>query len=180
MKDQFPNEKWKAIEIKNLEASEKYEVSNYGRVKSFKVDKEEGRIIKGTTAQGHKVISVQLKKGKFQTVYIYKLVAEYFVTKRTEATDAVIHLDYDKENNHFKNLKWVTKKQFDDHQKENPNKPQRVITNSKLTVAKVKQIKKILLKDNVKLYQVAAKFGITHTQLNRIRSGENWGYVTID
>jgi hypothetical protein len=27
---------------------------------------------------------------------------------------------------------------------------------------------------------IAKQFGITHTQLNRIRSGENWGYVTID
>jgi hypothetical protein len=27
---------------------------------------------------------------------------------------------------------------------------------------------------------IAKQFGITHTQLNRIRSGENWGYVKID
>jgi len=30
------------------------------------------------------------------------------------------------------------------------------------------------------LYKIAREFGITHTQLNRIRKGENWGHVTID
>ena len=27
---------------------------------------------------------------------------------------------------------------------------------------------------------IAKQFGITHTQLNRIRSGENWGYVVVE
>jgi hypothetical protein len=27
---------------------------------------------------------------------------------------------------------------------------------------------------------IAKQFGITHTQLNRIRSGENWGYVKAE
>ncbi|HEX8546062.1 MAG TPA: NUMOD4 domain-containing protein [Cytophagaceae bacterium] len=180
MKDKFPNEKWKKIEIKNLAPHEKYEISNYGRIKSFKVYKDDGLVIKGAAIQGYRILSVRLKNEKFKTIYIHKLVAEYFCAKRNEDSIFVIHVDYKKDNNYYKNLKWTTKKQMELHQKENPSRPYRMITNSKLTEAKVKQIKKILLKDNIKLYQVAAKFGITHTQLNRIRSGENWGYVTLD
>jgi DNA-binding Xre family transcriptional regulator len=41
-------------------------------------------------------------------------------------------------------------------------------------------IKKMLQHDNTRLKMIAKQFGITHTQLNRIRSGENWSYVKID
>ena len=57
----------------------------------------------------------------------------------------------------------------------------RKITNAKLDETKVKLIKKILQRDNkTRLKMIAKRFGISHTQLNRIRSGENWGHVTID
>jgi len=37
-----------------------------------------------------------------------------------------------------------------------------------------------LKRGKTKLYKIAKEFGITHTQLNRIRSGENWGHIKID
>jgi DNA-binding Xre family transcriptional regulator len=33
----------------------------------------------------------------------------------------------------------------------------------------------MLRSDKNRLKMIAKQFGITHTQLNRIRSGENWG-----
>ncbi len=41
-------------------------------------------------------------------------------------------------------------------------------------------IKKLLKNEKNRLKMIAKQFGITHTQLNRIRSGENWKHVTID
>ena len=38
------------------------------------------------------------------------------------------------------------------------------------------KIKKLILV----LQLIAKRFGISHTQLNRIRSGENWGHVKAD
>lgn len=52
--------------------------------------------------------------------------------------------------------------------------------NYKLTESKVRIIKKLLKNDNNRLKMIAKQFGITHTQLNRIRSGENWKHVTIE
>jgi transcriptional regulator with PAS, ATPase and Fis domain len=70
------------------------------------------------------------------------------------------------------------------HNKLNPaviNKPiPKRTKNYKLTETKVIMIKKMLQHDNTRLKMIAKQFGITHTQLNRIRSGENWGYVKID
>jgi hypothetical protein len=45
----------------------------------------------------------------------------------------------------------------------------------------VKVIKKMLQSENrTRLRVIAKRFGISHTQLNRIRSGENWGSVQPD
>ncbi|MFT4033894.1 MAG: hypothetical protein QM669_15880, partial [Siphonobacter sp.] len=52
--------------------------------------------------------------------------------------------------------------------------------NYKLTESKVLMIKKMLKSDKNRLKMIAKQFGITHTQLNRIRSGENWGHVKVE
>jgi predicted transcriptional regulator len=54
------------------------------------------------------------------------------------------------------------------------------VTGYKLTESDVKVIKKMLKNEKTRFSQIARQFGITHTQLNRIRKGQNWGHVTID
>jgi hypothetical protein len=107
-------------------------------------------------------------------------VAEAFISRESQLQDYVIHLDYDKQHNHFNNLRWVTKETMFAHHKLNPNyasNRKRRITNSKLTEDDVLRLKQKLQKTSLPLYKIAEEFGITHTQLNRIRSGENWGHV---
>jgi len=53
-------------------------------------------------------------------------------------------------------------------------------SNYKLTESKVRIIKKMVVAKKTRLKTIAKQFGITHTQLNRIRSGENWKNVTIE
>lgn len=171
------------IDLPNIENPPRYEVSNFGRLQSYQNNKE-GKLIKGSVIQGYKSLNVRLPKGKSFNRYIHKLVAQAFVDKPDEEHKYVIHLDFDKKNNHFGNLKWATKDQMVDHNRVNPavvNKriPTRT-KNYKLTETKVRVIKKMLLSESTRLKMIARQFGITHTQLNRIRSGENWGNVTID
>jgi hypothetical protein len=178
-------EKWipVAIEVENVENPPHYEVSNFGRLKSFQ-NNDKGEIIKGSVIQGYKSLNIRLPKGKSFNRYVHKLVAESFVKKPSIDHKYVIHLDFDKLSNHFENLKWVTKDEMVEHNRENPAVINKLIPkrtkNYKLTETKVKMIKKMLLHDNTRLKMIAKQFGITHTQLNRIRSGENWGYVKID
>lgn len=178
-------EKWTpiVIDVEGVEKPPRYEVSNFGRLKSFQ-NNEKGEIIKGSVIQGYKSLNIRLPKGKSFNRYVHKLVAETFVEKPSLDHKFVIHLDFDKMSNHFENLKWVTKDEMVAHNKLNPaviNKPiPRRTKNYKLTETKVRMIKKMLQHDNTRLKMIAKQFGITHTQLNRIRSGENWGYVKID
>jgi hypothetical protein len=178
-------EKWVSviIDVEGVEKPPRYQVSNFGRLKSLQ-SSEKGAIIKGSVIQGYRSLNVRLPKGKSFNRYIHKLVAETFVKKPSIEHKFVIHLDFDKMSNHFENLKWVTKEEMIDHNRLNPavlNKsiPKRT-KNYKLTETKVIMIKKMLQKDNTRLKMIAKQFGITHTQLNRIRSGENWGYVKTD
>ncbi len=186
------NEKWTTIPFEDLENPPRYDVSNYGRLRSFQsVSREErdsprlvsgGKLIKGSVIQGYRSLNIRAE-GKTINRYVHKLVAEYYVVRKRADQIFVIHLDHDKQNNFVDNLLWVTKDEMVAHNRENPNVKNRPTirgtSNYKLTETKVRIIKKLLLNDKNRLKMIAKQFGITHTQLNRIRSGENWRHVTL-
>ena len=177
------NEKWATINFEGVENPPRYEVSNYGRLKSFQNDLKDGTLINGSTIQGYRSLNIRTG-GKTINRYFHKLIAELFLNRENLEQKYVIHLDHDKKNNHFQNLKWVTKDEMIEHNRTSPNILNREIPrrtrNYKLTESKVKMIKKLLKNEKNRLKMIAKQFGITHTQLNRIRSGENWKHVTID
>jgi hypothetical protein len=176
------SEKWRRIDI-DVENPPNYQVSNYGRLKSFQ-NGTDGKLLKGSVIQGYRSLNIRLPKGKSFNRYIHKLVAEYFVEKPNELHCFVIHKDYDKHNNVEENLAWVTKEEMIEHNRKNPNvinRPRPAKSkNYKLNESKVKMIKKLLKSDSTRLKMIAKQFGITHTQLNRIRNGENWAHVRIE
>jgi len=173
-------EMWRPLVIEGIDNTEKYDISNYGRIKSYKLNKEQGSIIKGSNLKGYKILNIKLNSQKRTTKYIHKLVAETFIPRDNAHQIYVIHLDFDKSNNHVDNLKWVTKETMFAHQKINPNYKRGTINYSKLSETDVIRLKKKLKRGKNKLYKLAKEFGITHTQLNRIRKGENWGHVHVD
>ncbi|MDA3954833.1 MAG: NUMOD4 domain-containing protein [Bacteroidales bacterium] len=173
-------ESWLPLDIVGMSKNENYSISNFGRIKSYKVNKVDGIIINGSTLKGYKILNIKLDNGKRTTKYTHKLVAESFIPKEDNLQQYVIHLDFDKNNNHTGNLKWVTSETMYAHQKINPNYKRGAIHYSKLTETDVIRLKKKLKRGKNKLYKLAKEFGITHTQLNRIRKGENWGHVIID
>ena len=179
----FWNEKWIRIPFDPIENPPHYEVSTYGRIRSFQSANPEGAIIKGSVIQGYRSLNIRVG-GKNINRYVHKLVADYFIQRIDDLHCFVIHLDHDKHNNYHQNLQWATKEMMVEHNRTNPNivRPEipRRTSNYKLTESKVKIIKKLLRNDKNRLKMIAKQFGITHTQLNRIRSGENWKHVTIE
>lgn len=189
----FWNEKWAPILFEGIENPPRYEVSNYGRLRSFQfspatrpqpeANNSTSKLIKGSTIQGYRSLNIR-SEGKMLNRYVHKLVAELFIDRGQPDQTFVIHLDHDKLNNHYRNLSWVTKNEMIEHNRQNPYLQNRTLPrqtrNYKLTESKVKIIKKLLLNDKNRLKMIAKQFGITHTQLNRIRSGENWKHVTIE
>ncbi|GAB3785877.1 hypothetical protein GCM10028818_48260 [Spirosoma horti] len=189
----FWNEKWVVIVFEGIENPPHYEVSNYGRLRSFQsatatrsgtsTSPTASKFIKGSVIQGYRSLNIR-SGGKTLNRYVHKLVAEHFSKREQPEQTFVIHLDHDKQNNYHQNLRWVTKEEMIEHNRNNPSLKNRQLPrqtrNYKLTESKVRIIKKLLLNEKNRLKMIAKQFGITHTQLNRIRSGENWKHVKID
>jgi len=181
-------EVWKKLDFEGLKPDEKYEISNYGRLRHWYPKLNDWKIMKQSTVRGYKYFmwfkSVDGWDNKIKKI-VHRLVAEAFCEKEDEDFDFVIHLDHDKANNYYKNLKWVTRMQMTEHNQSNPRvmashaARKGRINNSKLTEADVIRLKRKIKRGKVRLYKLAEEFGITHTQLNRIRKGQNWAHVKL-
>lgn len=191
--ENFWNEEWKPFRLGGMREDVIYEVSSYGRVRHFNKKKDDWQYLSTINqfkdGSGFEYVNnFKREKGvtKRVTESIHRLVAKAYCKQPSEQHKYVIHKDYNKKNNYFENLKWVTQHELNMHNNENPKvKFARAnrkgnITHSKLTETDVIRLKKKLRRSNNPLYKIAREFGITHTQLNRIRKGENWGHVKID
>lgn len=174
----YIGEQWKTVSIDNMSIEESHQVSNFGRLKSNK-NNTGFKIVNPSKIKGYPIINIKLNTGKRTTRYLHKLIAASFIKKTNPSQDYVIHIDFNKENNHINNLKWVDRKALFEHQAKNPNYKKGVVRYSKLTETDVIRLKKKLKRGKNPLYKIAKEFGITHTQLNRIRSGENWGHIKV-
>jgi len=177
------NEEWKPLEVNFDELTGMLHISTHGRMKRIEANGDE-KLIRKSSVNGYPTYSLRDKERKTRTKYIHKLVAENFLPKPSDAHKFVIHIDFDKENNYTSNLRWATKSDIEAHQAINPNwlATKGKVRYAKLTEAKVRLIKKKIADPNRKtrLKMIAKQFGISEMQLYRIKTGENWGHITID
>lgn len=103
---------WK--DIKGYEG--KYEISNFGRVKSHvKIGTPTYYKTPILSTPGYYTVCLS-KDGKVSySVGIHRLVAEAFVENTDKTKTEVNHKDGDKLNNYYENLEWVTRKENNEH-----------------------------------------------------------------
>lgn len=172
------NEQWKEYFEEGWLETDRYLISNYGRIKRRKYGSEEFTLNKGSILNGYTTISGRRASDK-KTVnrYLHKVIGDLFL-RRLEKQDYVIHLDYNKLNNKANNLRWATGEEKNAHLKKDPARINRK-TNTKLTETQVIRLKRILNDPNRKtrLKLIAKQFGVSEMQLHRIKTGENWSEV---
>lgn len=175
------NEIWKEIKFgKGVSLRYRYAVSSHGRMASYGKDITDGDILKGATIQGYASLNLR-PNGESYTRYVHKLIAGFFVPRKSAKQKFVIHLDYNKKNNAAKNLRWATQEEVNEHYRKNPllKTIESRIRYSKLTEAKVVKIKEMIQAERQTIKAIAAKFSITPMQIFRIKRGENWSHVKI-
>jgi hypothetical protein len=167
-------ERWATI-VLPIPTDQVYQISNFGRIRN-----RNQKILHGSIIQGYRTLNIRIGSIHFN-FYLHKLVATYFIEQTGSDAMYVIHLDYDKMNNVLHNLQWVTRETLTLHNRQNPaqinkRKPATGLQ-YKLNPGKVKIIKQMLLSGKSRPKMIAKQFGITSTQVTRIKKGENWKNV---
>ncbi|MCF6342435.1 MAG: NUMOD4 motif-containing HNH endonuclease [Bacteroidales bacterium] len=163
------------------ESGNRYQVSNYGRVKSFAFNKKDGQVLKCADINGYKLVQLNMDKIK-RKVYVHKLVAEIWLPKPSDKHTYVTHLDGNFKNNQVSNLEWHTRKSLAEKhrelssQKYGGSQNSKLIRNSKLEESDIMLLKSMLERGVVQS-KIAKLFRISEMQVTRIKRGENWGHV---
>ncbi len=188
----YANEEFREIET-DFPLKFRYAVSNRGRLISFTENFTDGNELKGSISDGFKGFrygrSVNGKR-TYKTLFVYKLVAEFFIPKTSEDQQYVLHLDYVRGNDVVKNLQWANYDEMMEHRKKSPhviNSKKKLIEHNikadgrKMTSTSVIRLKKILNKpnQNTRIKMLAKQFGISEMQVNRIKRGENWAHIKV-
>ena len=98
------NEEWK--DIKGYEGM--YQISNKGRVKSFRIDKT-GKLLSIRLVRGYPKVTFKIN-GISKDYYVHRLELETFKPVDNMENLDVNHIDENKENNNLFNLEWLTHK----------------------------------------------------------------------
>lgn len=177
---------WKQIQFSGHKSlRKKYALSNLGRAASYSEKLEEdGKLLNGSITSGYKTLNLHIDNGN-GTIYLHREIAKLFCKKPSPKFRYVIHLNHNKADNNYKNLKWATLEEVSEHQQSSPKKiayKKRQANRTeglKLNVTQVKSIKETLKNPKRKLTyrQLAEKYHVSEMTLYRIKSGENWGRV---
>lgn len=180
----FWNERWAKIVCKAPTKQKDYYFSDYGRIKSIQKSTQKENLLNGSiTVQGYRQINIKLQDDLRQGFYVHKLIAQEFCKQASKKAKFVVHLDRDKLNNYYENLKWVTQREMTDlqikngvYKPENRKRP----SHCKMNLTRVLLLKKRLKEGKTKKKILARDFGITIEQVRKIEKGIDWKHVTLE
>lgn len=148
----------------------KYQVSNFGRVKSFKYCRE-GRLLKASLKSGYPFVQFG-KRGK--QVCIHRLVAKAFIPN-PDSKPEVNHIDGNPLNNHVDNLEWCTRAENQRHAF--ATGLQIAVQGEDVHNAKLKNTDAQYIRDNpdgLTVKALAAKFAVSESTIAEIQLGKRY------
>jgi len=148
-----------------------YHVSNLGRIKSFKVDKDKGKIMSQSSTRGYKIIKLSYN-GQIKTRYLHRLVAKSFIPNPKNKPQ-IHHKDNNPSNNNVNNLMWVTQKENNNFSKYRGKHAR----NRKLTKEDVLLIRLYDRENKYRHSELAKMFDCTHENIRRVCNRITWTHI---
>ena len=155
-----------------------YQVSNQGRVKSFK-QSPKGRILRPkSTVSGYLQVNL-CQNGKVNTTYVHYLVTLTFVGERPYGLD-INHKDGNKVNNYLSNLEYCTHSKNIQHGHDMGlmNTPRgENHSRAKLTKSQVLEIRTRYSDGGVTQKELAMEYGVGSSTIGEIVNRRNWTHI---
>lgn len=173
MGQEYENEIWK--DISGYEGL--YQVSNLGRVKSFRLHKIS--ILKNIIQKEGYIRVVFTVKSAHKSFFVHRLVAQAFIPN-PENKPEVNHIDGDKTNNRVENLEWCTARENQIHSYNIGLQISQKGENHGCSKFRNEDIYNI-----VKLYaegytqkEIAGMYNTNQSHISEITSGKQWSHIT--
>jgi DNA-binding XRE family transcriptional regulator len=177
------DESWRAIP-----GFEGYEVSNLGRVRSFRRHGGRGRglvrapRIKKThvAATGYLCVTLQKPDGNRCSKYpVHTLVAAAFLGPRPDGMQ-VAHADGDKQNARLDNLRYATAlENAEDKRRHGTDTPGERNGMHKLTDDAVREVRRLRSR-GLSQRELAERFGVSRSAIQFVLNGQHWSHVKED
>lgn len=180
-------EEWRPLPSGNF-----YEVSSFGRIRSWKCQgrrfglrRKSPRILRPKITRGG-YLSVALQvDGRSSHRTVHSIVAEVFLGERPDGC-VVNHKDFNKQNNHPDNIEYVTRQENERHalvggHKQNTVPIRQQLSNDsptrRLTAADVLSIRK-LFREGATVEDIGSQFGIKANYVISVCKGRKWGWLS--
>ncbi len=159
-----------------MEINYKYKIQKNGKILSFRYGKP---LNPNVTKCGYEIVCLYFN-GKKKWFSVHRLIALVHIENGNPIKFNVVnHKDGNKRNNKVSNLEWTTASRNKKHSFEIGTSKATKSENANfavLTVNKVKQIKH-LLENNESCASIGRKFGVTTSNICRIKKGKTWRNV---
>jgi len=174
------NEIWKTIE-----GFEDYQISNLGRVKSFKKWKGTNERILKPYMGKFEYSFVWLSRDKeIYQFQLYKLLYENFSGDKLKDNECIHHKNRDHSDNRLENLQKMT---VSDHSKHHHTEQKNSnfgkdfsgenSGNHKLSKKEVLEIKQLLKEKKIRQKEMSDMYHISNSTISDIKCGRSWKYV---
>lgn len=184
MKEKEEIEEWR--DVPGYEG--KYQVSNFGRVKSLarfvlngnKHWQPERIFKKYLNNRGYEELKLYKGNREFKNVQLHRLVAQAFIPNPNNYPQ-INHIDGNPENSRVENLEWCTnsmntKHAYDTGLKDPKNYKGSANCNAKLTDEQVINIR-LDRKNGMSISEVSIKYGIRKNHVGLISNGHIWKHL---
>ena len=174
----LPDEEWRDVIDEKTDYEDKYQISSFGRARSFKAGRV--KILKLVfDGKGYAYVGIH-KNGKQKKVHVHALVAKAFIPN-PEGKTQINHIDGDKSNNRVENLEWVSPSENIQHALETGlMKSGCDRFDSSLTVEQVREIRRDCIPNDRALgfASFARKFNVSYGVIFKAYYRETYKNVT--